>query len=540
MKNKQEVHGKSSFIEIIGSVLLLICMFLPWFTLYSGDLGGLGMSGNSSFSLLDGLQKLLSLSGGVSDYASLLGSHSRFSTDYGWCLFIIPALCLINPFVQYFIRLPWLSFYAAFFPTLVAMLAVGCYFYIKSSLGSDSALGGFSLGIGSILTLLMGVVMLFCSLTSLGWYYKEHLRYSLITIIWVVIGTSIFLFPNTWYRNIGLFLFCLLGMIHVPFLIYSYFVTLISVATESQKNNEVKQKTGDAELPIETQIDMAIKNQNSGSISQEFIDKARTRTNEELESIIRSQEDYNIQLIAAAGVVLSERRNDDETEINVSTPVEDSTPIITTTSFQPTVQMNFNEDNVVSNKQKEKKMWIFGGVGAFVFLLLITLFIVNAHRNSVKNEAETMAINAAMACADSIRVADSIAAVEAALAEAAAAESLPQVYAGGRIDNGQEYVFKGIVQRAGGVTFMLRCNYNDGTQCHIYGKYYYDKHGSKHTISLDGILTDGEMTLTEKDEEGNIFGTFSGRYSGNDYSGTYINKDGDKTYDFDLVVTGIE
>lgn len=52
MINKQKVHGKSAFIEMVGSVVLLISLFLPWITLSIGGSGTFGFVTHQSYSFL--------------------------------------------------------------------------------------------------------------------------------------------------------------------------------------------------------------------------------------------------------------------------------------------------------------------------------------------------------------------------------------------------------------------------------------------------------------------------------------------------------
>ena len=298
MINKQKVHGKSAFIEMVGSVVLLISLFLPWITLSIGGSGTFGFVTHQSYSFFEGITQLSRLGRGISDLSSIFSSDGTEIVNYANILYLIPLLCIVNPIVQYFIRLPWLSFYTAVIPTVLSFTVGVGYGYVTNELGVYSSLGGVELGAGASLTIFVGSLMIIASWSSMGWYYKEHWKFLVTATVW-----TIFAFmckdslrgmePGT-LMALAVF-FVLIGFTHIPFIIYTVVVLLVSVATEPGE-------IGKGERSIEEHTPAHPKVETDG-----YMDSIRMRSDENLKEILRNREDYSERLVKAAEKVLLER-----------------------------------------------------------------------------------------------------------------------------------------------------------------------------------------------------------------------------------------
>ena len=312
MENTEEnLQGRSAFqiIEIICSVILLICLFLPWVTLQIGGRSTFGMSFDTSYSAFDAIQLITKANAG-----------SSFLPVSQFLVFIyfILVLCIVNPIVQYNKRLPWLSFYTAWVPVLAGM---GILF--KTTQGGSDGLTGLGMGVGAVLSLLAGLLMQFSAWTTIGTHHKRHRKYFLTALIWCVLGwICLFVAPivafstdfssfdslsdNTVLIILSILIYVLaaVGIGHTFWLIYGGIVMLCSSSGSSSTSVSTKR-------PVQEQTD-------------EFLNQVRTRTDEELKTILQHKGDYNGRLVKAAQIIMLERLSDPDSSVSSDSP--DVTP----------------------------------------------------------------------------------------------------------------------------------------------------------------------------------------------------------------------
>lgn len=316
MENSESnLQGKSTsqITEIICSVVLLICLFLPWFTMY-----GVSVSAFDLISLGTRIGRSSpfgpSVSGGMSPLFALF-------------VYFHLVLYIINAIVQYLKRTPWLSFYTAWVPATVGFLLL-----FKTTVGgSDEYFGGgflgVSLGVGAVISTLAALVMQFSAWTTIGVHHKRYRKYFLTALVWCITGwvclivgiagafsagSSFFDFlPDSLLSGILYLLIWFLAMIgigHTFWLIYGGIVMLCSSADSSTASGPMRRPAQEK--------------------SEEFLNQVRTRTDEELKTILQHKEDYNERLVRAAKIIMLER---------ISTPVSSGTSDSTVTSPAETV-----------------------------------------------------------------------------------------------------------------------------------------------------------------------------------------------------------
>lgn len=297
-EKRQQNKSISQIIEIIGSVVLLICLFLPWVTLQIGGRSTFGMSFDTSYSAFDAINLITKMNNSSSYLPSAVGGGIAQFVVF---LYIILALYIINPIVQYNKRVPWLSFYTAWVPVTAGILLL-----FKTTQGGSGGFGGFGIGVGAVLSLLAGLLMQFSSWTTIGMYHKKYRKYFLTALIWCIAGwvctiggyvialSDSLSFLNSLFDNIvSLFLFLLIwflatiGIGHTFWLVYGGIVMLFS-STDSSTI------PGTERYPAQMKAD-------------EFLNQVRTRTDEELKNILQHKEDYNERLVRAAKMIILER-----------------------------------------------------------------------------------------------------------------------------------------------------------------------------------------------------------------------------------------
>lgn len=293
-RSSSQSISSSQIIEMICSVVLLICLFLPWVTMLNFSI--------TAFDVLNlGTKVNRALSYGPS--ASGGGFGMFVMTAF---LFIHLVLFIVNAIVQFYKRMPLLSFYAAWMPVFVAL----AIWYKTAIGGSDEyAFGGFygmNIGAGAVLTLLAGLLMQFSAWTTMGVHYKEYRKSFRVTIIWCIAGWLFFfvggaiasskdpsMFSMFLDNPILILITILLGFVaslgvgHTLWLIYGGIVMLFS-ATNAPAAPQP------AVHPEQEKAD-------------EFLDKVRKRSDEELKNILQHKEDYNEHLVRAAQEVVLER-----------------------------------------------------------------------------------------------------------------------------------------------------------------------------------------------------------------------------------------
>lgn len=271
----------SSLVEMIGSVILLICLFLPWVTVQLGGRNTFGVSFGTSYSFFDGISQL-----------NTFGNYMP-GTNYLAFLYLVPILCIANPIVQYFKRLPWLSYYTAWIPVLVGMILLYGSLEETGKLGN---LGGLNIGAGAVLSLIVGLVMQFSAWTAIGVHYKEHQTYFFTVVIWFVVSIGVAFVlggsvdTDLWLRHpegcIAWGLFASVGLSHFFFLLYGGIVMAVSPGESKLQSSQPRTTSSEAE---------------------EYLNKVRERTDEELKAILQHKEDYNERLVRAAKRVVIER-----------------------------------------------------------------------------------------------------------------------------------------------------------------------------------------------------------------------------------------
>lgn len=210
--------SKASCIEITGSLLLLLCMFLPWLLASFEGMNSVSISFRAI--MTDMFSK-------AHTYIYELVGYDTF--NYGYLLFLFPVLCLINIVTQYFVRVPWLSFYTA---VAAAFTVISTYFYLENIVRNIKVVSDVGMGIGAILAGIISLLMMICSWTSLGFYYKKHLIYLVVALIWCIVGYVMLFCIDP--SGIFLILCALLGIIHAPFLIYALLVAACSYFVRSK------------------------------------------------------------------------------------------------------------------------------------------------------------------------------------------------------------------------------------------------------------------------------------------------------------------
>lgn len=317
MENTGEnLQGRSTsqITEIICSVVLLICLFLPWLTMYRVSV--------SAFDLINLGAKI--------GRSSPFGPSASGGTSPLFALFVYFHLVLyiINAIVQYFKRVPWLSFYTAWVPVTVGVLLL-----FKTTVGgSDEYFGGgflgVSLGVGAVISMLAALLMQFSAWTTIGVHHKRYRKYFLTALVWCIAGwvcvivgiaiafstgSSLFDFlPNSLLLGILFLLIWFLAMIgigHTFWLIYGGIVMVCSSADSSSTSGPTRNSAQEK--------------------ADEFLNQVRRRSDEELKGILQHKEDYNERLVRAAKIIMLERISTPDSSVSsgtsdsaVTSPVE--------------------------------------------------------------------------------------------------------------------------------------------------------------------------------------------------------------------------
>lgn len=210
--------GKASIIEIIGSLLLLLCLFLPWVSVsYKG-------MNSVSFSLIN-RALITDMFNWV--YVSINEQTGWDVFNYGYLLFLFPVLCLINIVTQYIVRIPWLSFYTA----VASAFAVISAYYFYKSFDRFEDISDIRMGIGLILTGIISLLFMIYVWTNLGWNYKKHWIYLAVALVWCIVSCVILDKFNSLQGVL-----CVLGFLHAPFLIYALLVATCSYFVHSRNH----------------------------------------------------------------------------------------------------------------------------------------------------------------------------------------------------------------------------------------------------------------------------------------------------------------
>lgn len=216
--------GKASIIEIVGSLLLLLCLFLPWFLFVFGE------TNSMSFTFLGKPDLIAWTDCYLRDY--YLGGDIAFF-NFGYLLYLLPILCIVNIVVQYFVRVPWLSFYVGVSAIFAVFIA---YYHVEDMLHRYIRIGDISdasIGFGVILAGIISLFLMISSWTSIGWKYKTYWVYIIVIVIWCIIS---FLGLKTELATNLYFGLCILGSLHAPFLIYALLVALCSYFVHSRNH----------------------------------------------------------------------------------------------------------------------------------------------------------------------------------------------------------------------------------------------------------------------------------------------------------------
>lgn len=223
MRIKWKELEKAALIEMSGSFLLLLCMFLPWMS-FSFE----GMN-DISFSLANRIVIRELISWLNSCLTEQLGD-SKFILNYGYLLYIFPALCVLNIVIQCFVRVSWISFYTAVFSILTAF---SVYYFIDCNVGGYSKVHDGSIGIGFILAAIISVLMVIHVWTNLAWHYKKHWIYLSVTLFLGIVSLIILTHAHL---DDSFYALCLcFGTMHIPFLIYAFLVSVCSWFINSRK-----------------------------------------------------------------------------------------------------------------------------------------------------------------------------------------------------------------------------------------------------------------------------------------------------------------
>lgn len=149
--------------------------------------------------------------------------------NYSYLLLLFPVLCLINIVTQYFVRVPWLSFYTA---VASAFTVISTYYYLENIVRNIKGVSDVGMGIGAILAGIISLLMMICSWTSLGFHYKKHWIYLVVALIWCIVGYVMLFYidPSGIFSILCMFL----GIVHAPFLIYALLVAACSYFVRSK------------------------------------------------------------------------------------------------------------------------------------------------------------------------------------------------------------------------------------------------------------------------------------------------------------------
>lgn len=224
MESLRKKLGIPALIEIAGSLLLLLCLFLPWFQFsLNGSCESFFFWGRTGF--FAWTDKYLC------DY--WLGH-----TNFGYILYFFPIMCIVNMVTQYFVRLPWLSFYTGVVSAFVALLAFHYYtedmlYYMRIHVRLGD-MSDANIGVGVILTAIISILMMISAWTNLGWHYKRHRIYIIIVLVYCTVGCAGIYFN---WGSSEVFCLFLVGGIHAPFLIYALLVALCSRFVNYRKTN---------------------------------------------------------------------------------------------------------------------------------------------------------------------------------------------------------------------------------------------------------------------------------------------------------------
>lgn len=319
MQNK----SASLIFEMIGSGVLFICLFLPWITTQLGGRNTFGMSFDTSFSFFDGVNRM-----------NAVGS-SIPGANYMALLYFVPVLCVVNPVIQYFKRLPWLSYYTAWIPVATGFLL------LYGTMKEGQSLGGFGsieMGVGAVLSLLVGLGMQFSAWTTIGYHHKEHRTYFFIALVWFLLGIGICLFiggssdTDLWMRQlegyIAWTIFASVGVCHFFFLVYGGVIALILSGTTDAQTHQRRAASTSPEV-------------------EEYLNKVRARTDEELRTILQHKEDYNERLVKAAKRVVLERAS-------APSPSEVSVSVVTTAAVEDDKYKSYQPSSYTSVDKEEK------------------------------------------------------------------------------------------------------------------------------------------------------------------------------------------
>lgn len=348
MENTGEnLQGRSTsqITEIICSVVLLICLFLPWFTMYRVSV--------SAFDLINLGAKI--------GRSSPFGPSASGEASPLFALFVYFHLVLyiINAIVQYLKRIPWLSFYTAWVPATVGFLLL-----FKTTVGgSDEYFGGgflgVSLGVGAVISLLAALLMQFSAWTTIGVHHKKHRKYFLTALVWCIAGwvcviagiaiafsagSSLFDFlPNSLLLGILFLLIWFLAMIgigHTFWLIYGGIVMACSPADSSITSRPARNLTQEK--------------------ADEFLNQVRRRSDEELKTILQHKEDYNERLVRAAKIIMLERISTPDSSVpsgisdSAVTPPVEETPDDKYKAYWPSTSNPAPETGSAAMSEREK------------------------------------------------------------------------------------------------------------------------------------------------------------------------------------------
>lgn len=348
MENTGEnLQGRSTsqITEIICSVVLLICLFLPWFTIYRVSV--------SVFDLINlGARIGRSLPFGPS-------ASGEASPLFALFVYFHLVLYIINAIVQYLKRIPWLSFYTAWVPATVGFLLL-----FKTTVGgSDEYFGGgflgVSLGVGAVISLLAALLMQFSAWTTIGVHHKKHRKYFLTALVWCIAGwvcviagiaiafsagSSLFDFlPNSLLLGILFLLIWFLAMIgigHTFWLIYGGIVMACSPADSSITSRPTRNLTQEK--------------------ANEFLNQVRRRSDEELKTILQHKEDYNERLVRAAKIIMLERISTPDSSVpsgisdSAVTPPVEETPDDKYKAYWPSTSNPAPETGSAAMPEREK------------------------------------------------------------------------------------------------------------------------------------------------------------------------------------------
>lgn len=302
-----ESRSTSQVIEMVGSVVLLICLFLPWVTIRMGGQSIFGISYGTSYSAFEGMSLLYR---GGNLMAGLTSSINFFAL---LCSF--PLLCLVNPAVQYAKRIPWLPYYTAWIPVVAGMVLL--YGVLEEQSSGFGGFGGISMGAGAVLSLLVGLVMQLSAWTTIGAHFREHRTYFFVALAWFLIGVAVYpILGNAtdfWSSHpegyMVLTVFAGIGASHFFFLIYG---VIVAEVTPSPSVSPTLPKTsGQAD-------------------ADEFLNQVRTRTDDELKTILQHKEDYNERLVRAAKIIMLERISTPDPSAVLGSSAASETPPVET------------------------------------------------------------------------------------------------------------------------------------------------------------------------------------------------------------------